>query len=273
MDLYLRIAPELYLKRLIVAGLRAVYEIGRVFRNEGLSTRHNPEFTMLEPTRPTPTTPEMNDADRGARRPRGARSDGIDDRRVGRAAARPRPAVAPAQPCGSSSRSTPASTSTRRCPSPTCRRPATPSTRPTTRSGGRASSSLEDLREDDRDAIVGPMFVLDYPREVSPLARPPPGRPGPGRAVRGHRGRPELANAFSELNDPVDSGSVSRPRPPWPPAATRRPARRRRLPPGPGIRAAALRRARDRDGPPGHAAGRVPSIARSSSSPTLRPQA
>ncbi|HMC79949.1 MAG TPA: amino acid--tRNA ligase-related protein, partial [Acidimicrobiia bacterium] len=48
MDLYLRIAPELYLKRLIVAGFERVYEIGRVFRNEGLSTRHNPEFTMLE---------------------------------------------------------------------------------------------------------------------------------------------------------------------------------------------------------------------------------
>lgn len=48
MDLYLRIAPELYLKRLIVGGLEKVYEIGRVFRNEGISTRHNPEFTMLE---------------------------------------------------------------------------------------------------------------------------------------------------------------------------------------------------------------------------------
>lgn len=48
MDLYLRIAPELYLKRLVIGGLEKVYEIGRVFRNEGLSTRHNPEFTLLE---------------------------------------------------------------------------------------------------------------------------------------------------------------------------------------------------------------------------------
>ena len=48
MDLYLRIAPELYLKRLIVGGLERVYEINRNFRNEGLSTHHNPEFTMLE---------------------------------------------------------------------------------------------------------------------------------------------------------------------------------------------------------------------------------
>src|SRR5579871_4147812 len=48
LDMYLRIAPELYLKRLIVGGLDRVYEINRNFRNEGLSTQHNPEFTMLE---------------------------------------------------------------------------------------------------------------------------------------------------------------------------------------------------------------------------------
>jgi lysyl-tRNA synthetase class 2 len=48
MDLYLRIAPELYLKRLVVGGFEKVFEINRNFRNEGLSTRHNPEFTMME---------------------------------------------------------------------------------------------------------------------------------------------------------------------------------------------------------------------------------
>ncbi len=48
MPLFLRIAPELYLKRLLVGGMERVFEIGRVFRNEGISTRHNPEFTMLE---------------------------------------------------------------------------------------------------------------------------------------------------------------------------------------------------------------------------------
>ena len=48
MDLYLRIALELHLKRLIVGGMERVFEIGRVFRNEGIDTRHNPEFTMLE---------------------------------------------------------------------------------------------------------------------------------------------------------------------------------------------------------------------------------
>ncbi len=47
-DLFLRIAPELYLKRLVIGGMERVYEMGRVFRNEGVSTRHNPEFTMIE---------------------------------------------------------------------------------------------------------------------------------------------------------------------------------------------------------------------------------
>ena len=48
MDLYLRIAPELYLKRLIIGGFEKVFEINRSFRNEGLSVKHNPEFTMIE---------------------------------------------------------------------------------------------------------------------------------------------------------------------------------------------------------------------------------
>src|SRR5205085_8573639 len=48
MHLYLRIAPELYLKRLVVGGLEKVFEINRNFRNEGISTQHNPEFTMME---------------------------------------------------------------------------------------------------------------------------------------------------------------------------------------------------------------------------------
>ena len=47
-DLYLRIAPELYLKRLVVGGFDRIFEINRCFRNEGVSTQHNPEFTMLE---------------------------------------------------------------------------------------------------------------------------------------------------------------------------------------------------------------------------------
>ena len=63
--LFLRIAPELYLKRLVVGGLERVYEINRNFRNEGISTRHNPEFTMLEFYQAYATYEDMMDLHRG----------------------------------------------------------------------------------------------------------------------------------------------------------------------------------------------------------------
>ena len=95
MDLYLRIALELHLKRLIVGGLDRVFEIGRVFRNEGLSTRHNPEFTMLEVYQAFADYTDMMELFQALvveRRPRRHRHDGRHHRRPG---GRPRRAVAP----------------------------------------------------------------------------------------------------------------------------------------------------------------------------------
>ncbi len=76
LDLYLRIALELHLKRLLVGGFEKVFEIGRVFRNEGLVTRHNPEFTMLEALPGVRRLPRHDGPHRGARRAtrRGRRS-------------------------------------------------------------------------------------------------------------------------------------------------------------------------------------------------------
>ena len=74
LDLFMRIAPELYLKRLVVGGFERVYEIGRNFRNEGLSRRHNPEFTMLEFYQAYATYEDLMDADRGPVRSLCARS-------------------------------------------------------------------------------------------------------------------------------------------------------------------------------------------------------
>ena len=75
-DLYLRIAPELYLKRLVVGGLERVYEINRNFRNEGIDSNHNPEFTMLEFYTAYFDCADVMDIDGGAagggRRPRAA---------------------------------------------------------------------------------------------------------------------------------------------------------------------------------------------------------
>ena len=76
MDLYLRIAPELYLKRLMVGGLERVFEINRNFRNEGISTQHNPEFTMMEFYQAYADYQRADDDDRGIdlRRSRDRRS-------------------------------------------------------------------------------------------------------------------------------------------------------------------------------------------------------
>ena len=65
MQLFLRIAPELYLKRLTVGGIERVYEINRNFRNEGISTQHNPEFTMLEFYQAYSDYTDADGADRG----------------------------------------------------------------------------------------------------------------------------------------------------------------------------------------------------------------
>ncbi len=213
MDLFLRIAPELYLKRLIVAGFERVYEIGRVFRNEGLSTRHNPEFTMLEAyqayadytemmtlteelvahaareatgstTVPNPNDPAPHGTGDGQPLdlappwPRRTLRDlikehaGVD--------------VHPAMPVGELQKI---------CD--TLEVPYDPK-------WGPGKLVLEIYEKTTEHAIVGPMFVLDYPREVSPLARPH--RDDPALVERFEvivAGR-ELANAFSELNDPVD---------------------------------------------------------------------
>ena len=93
-DLYLRIAPELYLKRLVVGGLERVYEINRNFRNEGISTQHNPEFTMLEFYQAYTDYRGLMDFGEELLRAGGARCDRRHDGGVRRAHARLRQAAA-----------------------------------------------------------------------------------------------------------------------------------------------------------------------------------
>ena len=177
-DLYLRIALELYLKRLTVGGLEKVYEIGRVFRNEGLSPRHNPEFTMLE------SYEAYSDLE--------GQMELVEAILRAAAEAAGRPLEGTFQ--GELLDLTPPY---RRARMQDLVREAT----------GRelAGTALMDAYEERVEpSIRNPTFVVDYPVEVSPLARR---RADDPRFVERFElvvmGR-ELANAFTELTDAVD---------------------------------------------------------------------
>jgi lysyl-tRNA synthetase, class II len=177
-DLYLRIALELHLKRLLVGGFERVYEIGRVFRNEGLSPRHNPEFTMMECYQ---AYADYNDV-----------MLFVEDLMVATATAGGRPLKTTYQ--GEEVDLTP----------PYRReRMADLVLEHTGRQA--AGQELNDLFEDHvQPKLRQPTFVTDYPIEISPLARASEADP---RFVERFElvilGR-EYANAFTELTDPIE---------------------------------------------------------------------
>ena len=203
MDLYLRIAPELYLKRLLVGGFEKVFEINRNFRNEGLSTRHNPEFTMLEFYQAYATYSDLMDLteemlswvteevsgsmevtyqgqavdlsppwkrytmDEALIEVGGIEPDILDDAVAVLKLAKEKGIKLEPQ--------------------------AGP---------GKAKTELFELLVEEK--LINPTFVTAYPTEVSPLARRNEQNPEvTDRFELFITGR-EIANAFSELNDPVD---------------------------------------------------------------------
>ena len=177
-DLYLRIALELHLKRLLVGGFERVYEVGRVFRNEGLSPRHNPEFTMLECYE---AYADYDDVMRLVEDLIGASA---------RSAGRPLTIAYQGEDVDLT---------------PPYRR-ARMADLVLEHTGRQAvGHELNDLFEEHVEAkLRQPTFVIDYPIEISPLARP---RADDPRFVERFEliilGR-EYANAFTELTDPVD---------------------------------------------------------------------
>src|SRR5205807_10254455 len=183
-DLYLRIATELYLKRLIVGGLERVYELGKDFRNEGLSPKHNPEFTMLEWYEAY--ADYLAVADRferlmdavGLKGPfkRETLTDAISSRTgVDIASVRDRDALAKEM----------------------------------------VSRGLEVPSEDNwaqlvdelvskhvEPTLIEPTLLLDYPVELSPFAKTHRSQPGLVERFEAYAGGMEIANAFTEPNDP-----------------------------------------------------------------------
>ena len=212
LDLFLRIAPELYLKRLVVGGMPKVYEINRNFRNEGISTQHNPEFTMLEFYQAYAEgedlmrlTEEMLSglASGGRRRPETPWGDEVIDwtppfRRLTMREAvveftRRRPARGdrPGRP----------RRRRRRC----SRRPPRFGVEKPERFRGKKGKLLAELFEAVAEAkLVQPTFLHEFPTEISPLSRQKPEDPEWADRFELYAGGMEIANGFSELNDPAE---------------------------------------------------------------------
>ena len=203
MELYLRIAPELYLKRLLVGGFNKVYEINRNFRNEGLSTRHNPEFTMLEFYQAYATYHDMMDLTEEliswlAQEVNGTMQIEYQGQAVNLAPPWKRLTMDEAltqiggvnQEVLSDKNKLLALTKEKGIELDA------------TAGAGKAKTELFEFLVEDK--LIDPTFITSYPTEVSPLARKNQENPEvTDRFELFITGR-ELANAFSELNDPVD---------------------------------------------------------------------
>ena len=198
-DLYLRIALELYLKRLLVGGLERVYEIGRIFRNEGIDRQHNPEFTMLELyqaygdyTTMMELVQELIRA--AALEVRGTLRFPYQGRELDLAGPWPRVAL-----LDEVSRAVGEEVRLERTDLHDLAERHGVGTHPAWGPGKVVLELFEKLVEPE---LWGPVFVMDFPREVSPLARPHRRQPGLVEHVDLIVAGLELMPAYSELSDP-----------------------------------------------------------------------
>ncbi len=207
MDLYLRVAPELYLKRLVVGGMERVYEINRNFRNEGVSTRHNPEFTMLELYEAYATYNEIMDLTEGVIRDVAhevlatgqvawdGQTIDLDPAfrrwRMDEAVRHHNPEI------------TLADCTDREALVRHCER-----LKIHVKPGyGWGRLLLEIFEKTVEHTLIQPTFITDHPVEVSPLARANDDQPGYTDRFELFVNGKELANGFSELNDPEDQAA------------------------------------------------------------------
>jgi lysyl-tRNA synthetase class 2 len=209
MQLYMRIAPELYLKRLTVGGIERVYEINRNFRNEGISTQHNPEFTMLEFYQAYAEYQELMAMTEQMISTAAKESIGTDqitfgDRQI--SLAPPYRRVSLREGARESASGKLGSTVTdedlrNRDSAAALAKQLHLDLQPSWGAGKIATEIFERLNE---DALVQPTFVYDFPTEVSPLSKQRPDDPDTVERFELYIGGFEVANAFSELNDPAE---------------------------------------------------------------------
>jgi lysyl-tRNA synthetase, class II len=216
--LYLRIAPELYLKRLTVGGFDRVYEINRNFRNEGISTQHNPEFTMLEfyeaysnyrdlmdlneqlfaqlaKTITGSTTVRYGDVDLDfARLERLSMREAIEKYWPAGAATAPTPAdlTAPGGPQAAAERY---NVWARGAGAPYA------AAKGTLTDGQWTGVLFETLAE---DKLIQPTILYDFPTDISPLSKQKPEDNSLAERFEIYVAGMEIANGFSELNDPAE---------------------------------------------------------------------
>jgi lysyl-tRNA synthetase class 2 len=203
LELHLRISLELYLKRLIVGGLERVYEIGRVFRNEGISIRHNPEFTLLELYAAYANLDDMMTLVEGMFRHicqalHGTEEFTYQGQTISLSAPFTRlPILEGIQKYAGVA---PEELQTLESAHAVLGRLGM-STQDEPTVGG----IIEKLHEKyTQPTLIQPTFITDFPTETSPLAKKVPGNPALTRRFEIYMAAAELGNAFSEINDPLD---------------------------------------------------------------------
>jgi lysyl-tRNA synthetase class 2 len=216
LQLYLRVAPELYLKRLVVGGFERVYEINRNFRNEGISTQHNPEFTMLEfyetyvdyqslmaltETMLSHVLDEVTGST-DARFGEHVVSFAPPYQRLSLRAAAAEAATERLREAGTSAPMPVTEADLRdRGRAADVARHLGLEIRPADGAGKIAMTIFEALWE---DRLIQPTFVYDFPTEVSPLSKQKTEDPHTVERFELYAGGFEIANGFTELNDPAE---------------------------------------------------------------------
>ncbi|MDK2820585.1 MAG: lysyl-tRNA synthetase, class [Clostridia bacterium] len=201
-DLYLRIALELHLKRLLVGGLEKVYEMGRIFRNEGISTKHNPEFTMLELYQAYADYEEMmklleDMVSYVAQEALGTTIVEYQGDKLDLTPPWPRLTMLEAIKKYTGVDFSNLSAEEARKEAMNLGLTIEPNLE-------RGKIIFEVFEETVESNLIQPTFIIDYPVEVSPLAKRKKEDPELTYRFEAFVAGRELANAFSELNDPID---------------------------------------------------------------------